>query len=87
MKPIERAVLFCGGQSGLAERIGISPQVVHNWIRRGNVPADHCPDIEAVTQGTVTCEELRPDLAKQWSYLRGTTIVPPAPTLEQKEAA
>lgn len=29
-------------------------------------------DIERETLGAVTCEELRPDLAAQWAYLRGT---------------
>lgn len=28
--------------------------------------------IEAATGGAVTCEDLRPDLAEQWTYLRGT---------------
>lgn len=28
--------------------------------------------IEIATGGQVTCEELRPDLADQWAYLRGT---------------
>lgn len=29
-------------------------------------------NIERETLGAVTCEELRPDLAEQWAYLRGT---------------
>jgi DNA-binding transcriptional regulator YdaS (Cro superfamily) len=36
------------------------------------VPAERCPQIERATDGAVTCEELRPDLAEHWAYLRGT---------------
>lgn len=38
---------------------------VYQW-KQGRVPADYCPDIEAITG--VLCEELRPDV--NWSVLR-----------------
>lgn len=72
MKPIEQAISICGNQSALAEKIGVTPQVVHNWLRRGNVPADYCPAIDRATAGVVRCEDLRPDLASDWAYLRAT---------------
>lgn len=59
-----------GGQSALAKAIGVVPQVVNNWLRRGNVPAEYCPAIEKATSGKVTCEQLRADV--DWAYLRGT---------------
>jgi DNA-binding transcriptional regulator YdaS (Cro superfamily) len=31
-----------------------------------------CMDIERASKRAVTCEDLRPDLAEQWAYLRGT---------------
>lgn len=34
------------------------------------IPLDHCPAIEAFTGGTVLCEELRPDKADYFAYLR-----------------
>lgn len=57
----------------LARKLGINSVLISQWkngVRQ--VPAERCPDIERVTGGAVTCEELRPDLAEQWAYLRGT---------------
>jgi len=39
---------------------------VSRW-KRERVPAEFCPDIEALTK--VRCEELRPDV--NWAVLRG----------------
>jgi DNA-binding transcriptional regulator YdaS (Cro superfamily) len=39
---------------------------IYQWKVSGRVPADYCPDIEAITG--VRCEELRPDV--NWSVLR-----------------
>lgn len=33
-----------------------------------------CMDIERLTGGRVTCEELRPDLTAQWSYMRSSQL-------------
>lgn len=55
-----------GSQSALAKSLGLSPQVVNNWIRRGNVPAEYCPSIER--NAGVKCEDLRPDV--DWDVLR-----------------
>jgi DNA-binding transcriptional regulator YdaS (Cro superfamily) len=65
-----RAERIAGSQSALANGIGVSPQTVNNWIRRGNVPAEYCPRIEAFTNGAVRCEDLRPDVP--WSVIRAT---------------
>lgn len=57
----------------LARKINVAQAFVSHWrhgLRR--VPAERCPDVERATGGLVTCEELRPDLAEQWAYLRGT---------------
>lgn len=69
MDSLDEAIKIAGGQSALAGLIHVGPQVVNNWIRRGNVPAEHCPAIEAATNGAVRCEDLRPDV--QWRVLRG----------------
>lgn len=62
-----------GSQSCLAIKIGVKSVSIHQWANGvRQVPADRCPDIERATDGAVTCEELRPDLAEQWAYLRGT---------------
>lgn len=65
---LKRAVDLAGSQKSLAEQIGVQPQLVWAWIDRRNIPADYCPDIERVTKGAVTCEELRPDI--NWAVLR-----------------
>lgn len=70
MTPLEKSVGLAGSQSELARRLGVVPQVVHNWIKRGQVPAERCPDIERATDGRVRCEDLRPDV--DWAYLRAT---------------
>lgn len=70
MTPIQRAIQICGSQSALAEKLGLVPQVVNNWIRRDSIPAERCIEIERATNGQVRCEDLRPDV--DWAYLRGT---------------
>lgn len=56
-----------GGITNLAKHFGITPWAVSRW-RTSGVPAERCPDIELLTNGKVTCEELRPDV--NWSAIR-----------------
>jgi DNA-binding transcriptional regulator YdaS (Cro superfamily) len=70
MSALLKAIEHFGSQSALAKTINLAPQVINNWIRRNNVPAEHCPAIEKATGGIVRCEELRPDV--DWKYLRQT---------------
>ncbi|MBX7229631.1 MAG: helix-turn-helix domain-containing protein [Burkholderiaceae bacterium] len=73
---LRMAIKKAGGQSALARRLSeqkqsarISTANVWNWLHRDlKVPAEHCPDIEAVTG--VKCEELYPNA--NWGVLRGT---------------
>lgn len=72
--PIQRACDAAGSMSELARRIEVRPPTVHQWVTGLRpVPSERCPQIERVTGGLVTCEELRPDLAEHWAYLRGTS--------------
>lgn len=80
MDALKKAICVAGGQSALARSLGYSPQTVSNWIARGNVPAEHCPAIEAATLGAVKCEDLRPDVC--WYVLRN----PAAMNTEQAAA-
>ena len=77
---LERAISKAGGMTALARLLNLSGhQVVYQW-RLNQVPAERCPDIEALTGER--CEDLRPDV--NWSVIRGTAL----PTLPQtKEAA
>ena len=73
MTPIERAIETVGSQAALAKACGVAPALVYQWLRGlRQVPTERCPAIEQATGGAVTCEELRPDLAEHWAYLRGT---------------
>lgn len=59
---IERACAAVGGQSGLAEKLSITPQAVFLWVKTGKVPAERVLAVEAATGGAVTRHELRPDI-------------------------
>lgn len=66
-----------GRASALAKACGVSSVTMHQWAYSDEkqVPAERCPEIEILTNRAVTCEELRPDLADKWAYLRGTARV------------
>lgn len=60
-----------GNSIWLARQMGITPTLISQWgSGQRPVPSDRCPDIERLTGGQVTCEELKPDV--DWGYLRGT---------------
>lgn len=62
-----------GAGAELARYLKVNHVMVSQW-RYGikQVPAERCPDIEAATQGALTCEDLRPDV--NWSVLRNNCI-------------
>lgn len=67
--PIERAAGLLGGYKALADRLGVTKSAVHQWKGEGRqVPPEHCPDIERLTAGQVTCEQLNDKV--DWAYLR-----------------
>lgn len=68
MDALTKAITLLGSQTALAKSLGGSAQTVNNWIKRGSVPAEHCPAIERATGGAVRCEDLRPDI--DWAVLR-----------------
>jgi len=53
-----------GGPAAVARMLGIKSPSVSGW--GGKPPLDRCPAIERATEGRVTVEELRPDLAGRW---------------------
>lgn len=61
MNAIERAAEQLGGQSKLAESLGVTPMAVTLWKQRG-VPPERCIPIEQATGGAVTRYDLRPDI-------------------------
>lgn len=60
---VVKAAEIAGGASALANKLGVKPPTVHQWINGDRpVPAHRCPDIEAITGGEVTAKQLRPDV-------------------------
>jgi len=55
----------------LAKQMGAKTSNVCLWAKgKKKVPTNRCPDIERITEGKVTCEELRPDV--NWGVLRNS---------------
>jgi len=58
-----KAITIAGGPSPFAKYLKISSQVVNAWLNllEKGVPVKRCPEIEKMTNGQVTCKQLRPD--------------------------
>lgn len=82
-----------GAQVELASRIGVIPTSVWNWLHGKPVPQGHCPAIELVTGGQVTCEQLRDDLPwfrvpdDKWPHPSGRPVVDEATLVVRRLAA
>lgn len=60
---ITKAVEQAGGQTALAAAIGVSQQMVWQWVNgRRPVPAKYCIAIEQAPDVTQTRYDLRPDV-------------------------
>jgi len=59
---VERVIELVGTQAKLARALGVSPAAIHKMRRTGVVPAKRCKQIELLTGGRVTAEQLRPDI-------------------------
>jgi DNA-binding transcriptional regulator YdaS (Cro superfamily) len=79
------AIQHFGSVVALARKLEVPSSLPSMWRKRGRVPAEHCPAIEAATGGAVRCEELRPDV--QWHVLRASALKSPAPVEEASHAA
>lgn len=81
MKLTEWCSISRGRQSALAAHLGIKQPTVADWVSgKKQVALDHCPAIQAFTEGAVTCEELRPDKADYFALIRAQAraTAPPA---------
>lgn len=62
--PLERACNEVGGQSALAKRLGCTPAAVNQWLKVVRpIPRESAADIERITDGKVSCEDLLPAVA------------------------
>jgi DNA-binding transcriptional regulator YdaS (Cro superfamily) len=53
-----------GSQSKLADALGVSRQVVSNWLTRGRISATMAAKAETITNGQFKKQDLRPDVTK-----------------------
>jgi DNA-binding transcriptional regulator YdaS (Cro superfamily) len=68
---IKTACEKVGGITAMANHLGITVGAVHQWTKgTKRVPAERCPVIEALTEGAVRVEELRPDV--EWHHIRNS---------------
>lgn len=67
---IKEAIDRAGGVMAVASHFGIRPVSVYEWIRRGSVPADKCPEIEKFSGGVARCEDLNHQV--DWAYVRAS---------------
>jgi len=66
-KSISKAIRLLGGPVAAAKKLGVGRyQTVQGWVRSGNIPARHSPDVELLTG--VPCEEICPDV--NWLAIR-----------------
>ncbi len=58
-----KAISLAGGITPFAKYLKISSQVVNAWLNllEKGPPIRRCPEIEKMTDGAVTCKQLRPD--------------------------
>lgn len=68
MHGLNKAIELVGSQAELCRRLGIKPQVMSNWRKRG-IPVKGCVDIEIATKGQVMRWDLRPDWRQIWPDL------------------
>ena len=61
MSALNKVYKIMGSKTALAKALGLKTVWgVSKW-EKTQIPLDRCPQIEAVTKGQVTREELRPD--------------------------
>lgn len=57
---LERAIDAAGSQQALADLLGIKPPSIHEWRKRGKVPAERVLAVEEATG--ISRYDLRPDV-------------------------
>jgi|APSaa5957512576_1039674.scaffolds.fasta_scaffold201868_2 DNA-binding transcriptional regulator YdaS (Cro superfamily) len=57
---MKKAIQYFGTQGELAKQIGISQVAVSKWMKNG-IPPNRAIQIEQLTNGEITRQELRPD--------------------------
>ena len=61
---VRKVIEAAGGQSKVASSLGIERQSVWRWVEKNRIPAERCRELEQLTDGAVTAEQMRPDIFK-----------------------
>ncbi|MHB8368883.1 MAG: Cro/CI family transcriptional regulator [Leptospirales bacterium] len=86
-EPVSRAVAIVGGQSALARELGVSQTTVWKWLNGiRKVPGPRALEIERMTGGQVTAEELRPSRERGEAPGVGEVLALPADVLVRLES-
>lgn len=70
---LDKAISIIGSMQTLADQMDppVTKGAVGQWKLPGRqIPAEHCPTIERLTNREVKCEELRPDM--DWAFIRNS---------------
>ncbi|NHZ94607.1 helix-turn-helix domain-containing protein [Massilia sp. CCM 8734] len=74
---LDKAVSYVGTVQNMADHLGVTKGAISQWKQeKRRIPAEHCPAIERLTNRTVRCETLRPDV--DWEYLRLVVAAKPS---------
>lgn len=56
-----------GRSLAIAQALGVTPPVVSDWVTgKKQIPSQHCKAIQALSEGEVTCQDMRPDDWQMW---------------------
>ena len=55
---------FDYNKANMARALGVKPQSVNDWFKRGRISAVKAIMVEDITHGQITKEELRPDVSE-----------------------
>lgn len=59
---LQSLIDWAGGQSSLARLLGVTDQVVSNWVTRGRISATMAAEAERQSRGLFSRRNLRPDV-------------------------
>ncbi|AMM14220.1 hypothetical protein AX768_09060 [Burkholderia sp. PAMC 28687] len=82
---LRHAIKLAGGAVAVSDHLKLSRGAIYDFIRRGNFPPEHCPEIEKFSNGKVKCEVLNTTV--DWGFLRQSTDAGADQSTEQTSAA
>lgn len=73
---IQKAIQHFGSAKKLADALQVQPPSLHQWLyEKRPIPVERCIDIERVTDGAVTVEEILPLVP--WHVVRAKPAAEP----------